>query len=378
MPDDAVRVTLVAYDTGVTPLVRLSRNPKLRQGVRRLSEVMPIGGRTLRRMARSADGAVEDRARGVRSDGAPGAARPAGPPPTTFRLSPPPAPIRGPFADPPEIADPGRFVRSVAARTEPMPAFDIDLFEALNAEYASHPLVPEPTKRDSLSRAERARRRLETVHDSIGLTGQRVLEFGCGAGFEIWYLDHWFGADAVGVDVVEKAAWEGLRGPRTKLVLADLATEQPFPADHFDRIISFSVFEHVAHPFAALTELHRVLKPGGLAWISANLHRGPRASHQYRNVYFPYPHLLFEDDVFAEYFRRHDLPGHGASWVNRLTWAEYENHFERLGFRIRALRFTETPLDEAFYHRFEGILGRYPRWDLTKDFFQVVLEKPAD
>lgn len=372
-------VTLVAYDTGVTPLVRFSRNPKLRHGVRRLSEVMPFGGRTLRRMARSADGAVEDRARGVRSDAsAGGGARPAGPPPTTFRLSPPPAPIRGPFADPPEIAEPGRFVRSVAAKTEQMPAFDIDLFEALNAEYASHPLVPEPTKRDSSSRAERARRRLETVHDSIGLTGQRVLEFGCGAGFEIWYLDHWFGADAVGVDVVEKAAWEGLRGPRTKLVLADLATEQPFPADHFDRIISFSVFEHVAHPFAALTELHRVLKPGGLAWISANLHRGPRASHQYRSVYFPYPHLLFQDDVFAEYFRRHDLPGHGASWVNRLTWAEYENHFERLGFRIRALRFTETPLDEAFYRRFEGILGRYPRWDLTKDFFQVVLEKPAD
>ena len=85
-----------------------------------------------------------------------------------------------------------------------------------------------------------------------------------------------------------------------------------------------------------------MLKPGGLAWISANLHRGPRASHQYRNVYFPYPHLLFEDDVFAEFFRRHDLPGHGASWVNRLTWAEYENHFERLGFRIRALRFTEA------------------------------------
>ena len=210
-----MRVTLVAYDTGVTPLVRLSRNPKLRHGVRRLSEVMPFGGRALRRMARSADGAVEDRARGVVDPRVPAARRdPPARRRTTFRLSPPPAPIRGPFADPPEIADPGRFVRSVAAKTEPMPAFDIDLFEALNAEYASHPLVPEPTKRDSLSRAERARRRLETVHDSIGLTGQRVLEFGCGAGFEIWYLDHWFGADAVGVDVVERRAWEGLRGPR--------------------------------------------------------------------------------------------------------------------------------------------------------------------
>jgi hypothetical protein len=40
------------------------------------------------------------------------------------------------------------------------------------------------------------------------------------------------------------------------------------------------------------------------------------------------------------------------------------------------LRFRETPLDEAFYQRFSHILGRYPRWDLTKDFFDVVVEKP--
>ena len=48
----------VPYDTAMTPLSRLSRHPRLRQGVRRLSEVMPIGGRTLRRLARAADGSV--------------------------------------------------------------------------------------------------------------------------------------------------------------------------------------------------------------------------------------------------------------------------------------------------------------------------------
>ncbi len=279
--------------------------------------------------------------------------------------------------EPPDVEDPGGVIRSAAAKPAPMPAFDIDLFEALNEEYAAHPLVPAPTGMDSASRAERARRRLETVHESIGLAGQRVLEFGCGAGFEIWYLDHWFGADATGVDIAERRAWASLSGDRTHFVLADLGVDSPFPADHFDRIVSFSVFEHVDHPYAALAALYRTLKPGGLAWISANLHRGPRASHLYRHVTFPYPHLLFEDDVFREFFRRRGLPETGASWVNRLTWAEYHNHIRSLGFRIRALRFTETDLDEPFYRRFEGILGRYPRWDLTKDFFQVVLEKPA-
>ena len=65
----------------------------------------------------------------------------------------------------------------------------------------------------------------------------------------------------------------------------------------------------------------------------------------------------------------------GAAWVNRLTWAQYERYFREVGFRMLALRFRETPLDEEFYRRFEDVLGRYPRWELTRDFFEVVLEK---
>jgi hypothetical protein len=67
----------------------------------------------------------------------------------------------------------------------------------------------------------------------------------------------------------------------------------------------------------------------------------------------------------------------GASWVNRLTWSQYEDRLRRIGFEILALRFTESVFDEAFYRRFEGVLGRYARWDLTRDFFHVVLTKPA-
>ena len=48
-----------------------------------------------------------------------------------------------------------------------------------------------------------------------------------------------------------------------------------------------------------------------------------------------------------------------------------------IGFRIRALQFTGQPIDEAFYQRFESVLGRYPRTDLAHDFFEVVLEKPV-
>jgi SAM-dependent methyltransferase len=297
--------------------------------------------------------------------------------PRSWQLSPRPRSLDASWPEPPAIDDAARVVHSIYATGDRPPVMDLALLEALNEEYRTKPLVPEAPGLDQTSREDRARRRLLDVHNSIDLAGKRVLELGCGAGFEIWYLSHKFGADAWGVDVGERVAWATLADERTHFACADIGADSPLEADFFDRIISFSVLEHVVHPHAILTELYRILKPGGLAWLSANLHRGPRASHIYRELYFPFPHLLFSDDVIREYREKHTGHSAGASWVNRLTWAQYEDYLRHIGFVIRSLRFSEEPLDEAFYERFGNILGRYPRWDLTKDFFHVILEKPS-
>ncbi len=86
--------------------------------------------------------------------------------------------------------------------------------------------------------------------------------------------------------------------------------------------------------------------------------------------------LLFHDDVFREFYKRRGRDVDGASCVDRLTWAEYDRAIARVGFRMESLDFSESEFDDAFYQRFEDILGRYPRWDLTRDFFRVVLRKP--
>jgi ubiquinone/menaquinone biosynthesis C-methylase UbiE len=332
---------------------RIRRSHRLRQAAQRVLARLPFGGQqaivTGRRLA------------GQNSTHPPGGW----------------PPVPGPWPAPPRVpGEPFEIVRTRHPEDGACPPFDIDLFERLNAEYAARPLVPSPLEYDDEAMADRARERLAWVHKTIDLRGKRVLEFGCGGGFEVWLLAHHYGADAWGVDINERVAWKTLSDDRTHLVLADLAMDRPFPENHFDRVFSFYVFEHVTHPYAALAEIFRILKPGGLAWIAANLHRGPMASHRYKEVSFPFPHLLFTDDVFREFYRRQDLPVLEAAWVNRLTWAEYENHFARIGFRVRRATFRETPLDEEFYARFESILGRYPRTDLERDFFQVVLEKP--
>jgi SAM-dependent methyltransferase len=204
-----------------------------------------------------------------------------------------------------------------------------------------------------------------------------VLEIGCGSGYEVWHLAHQFGCDAWGIDLAARMAWPSLAGEHVHLVAGDIASGGELSSAMFDRVISFTVWEHITRPVEAIVELARVMRPGGFAWIRANLYRGPTASHRTRDIAFPFPHLLFTDEVIDEAMRRAGKAPGGAVWVNRMTWEQYESAFLAAGFEIRSLNFTRYPLDEEFYLRFEDILGRYPRADLERGFFEVVVEKPA-
>jgi SAM-dependent methyltransferase len=293
--------------------------------------------------------------------------------PSTYRVGRP-TQIDRPWPVPPAIASPAS---PAVSSPDPAPrVYDVTLFEELNAEYASRPIVPDAPAYDADSVAERSRRRLAGIHSRLGLADCRTLEIGCGSGFEVWYLAHHFGSDAWGIDIRKRVGWDALAGDRVHLIEGDIAGDHGLPQAAFDRVVSFTVWEHITRPRAALEQLYAVMKPGALAWIRANLYRGPTASHMYRHITFPFPHLLFTDAVIAEAMQRAGKAAVGAAWVNRLTWEQYEAYLLEIGFLIRSVSFDRYPLDEAFYRRFEDVLGRYPREDLERGFFTVVLERP--
>jgi len=292
---------------------------------------------------------------------------------TSFRVDPAPANLPTPWPEPPDILRPAEVVGP--APQPPLPRYDLALFEELQEECATKPVAPALVRYDQASIAERSRRRIERVHQRLDLADKAVLEIGCASGYEVWYLGNHLRSDAWGIDIQARKAWPFLAGPSVHLVAGDIA-DALLPAATFDRVISFTVWEHVERPYEALDQLYRVMRPGGLAWIRANLHRGPTASHLARSIHFPFPHLLFTDEVIDEGLRRAGAPTTRVAWVNHLTWEQYEAKLLKLGFRIRALWFDRYPLDEAFYHRFQDALGRYPREDLERGFFTVILEKP--
>lgn len=66
------------------------------------------------------------------------------------------------------------------------------------------------------------------------------------------------------VDVSSSLDDDVLHDQRVRSVLADLDAPLPFRDAGLDRVLSLNVAEHLADPAAHLTDVQRVLKPGGL------------------------------------------------------------------------------------------------------------------
>lgn len=259
--------------------------------------------------------------------------------------------------------------------------YDLSLFEQLEAEYAARP-AKKPVPRDPESRQEKARKRLTTMERELGrpMAGARVLELGCGHGWQTRYLVELAGAsEAVGVDIRTYPAWAEIGGlDGVRLVEADMATEAVVPDGSLDLLVSSVVFEHVQRPVAMLAAVRAALRPGGKAWLHFNLYRGPAASHRYNEVHFPWPHLLFEDDVCETWYLEHTGVARPFAWVNHMTLAEYLAVAAELGLEVEHCRRRVAPIDVAFYRRFEAKLGRYPALDLETDFATLVLRRPPE
>ena len=125
-----------------------------------------------------------------------------------------------------------------------------------------------PMTEDLTRRAQALRQRL----DAIRPLGEdvRVLEVGSGATGHIFF----FGApDGVGIDPLADRframfpAWQG----RARTIAA-AGEALPFPDASFDLVLSDNVVDHAERPAKIVSEMTRVLAPGGLLYFTVNVH----------------------------------------------------------------------------------------------------------
>lgn len=92
-----------------------------------------------------------------------------------------------------------------------------------------------------------------------------ILDYGCGPGNMLDYLSKY--GMVYGIDYSEKAIeFCRLRGYLN--TLAEKTLPIKFPNNHFDIITSIDVLEHIEDDSAVIAELFRLLKPGGLLFVT--------------------------------------------------------------------------------------------------------------
>lgn len=113
------------------------------------------------------------------------------------------------------------------------------------------------------------RRRAGILLDYLELKdGDRVLDGGCGMGFYLMAMAKLRRLHLVGLDNwMDRLRWAQREGVPAGLVSGGIYST-PFANDTFDAVLLSEVLEHIPDEQLALTEVRRILKPGGVLALS--------------------------------------------------------------------------------------------------------------
>lgn len=129
-----------------------------------------------------------------------------------------------------------------------------------------------------------------------------ILDAACGEGYGSFFLNKWGAKEVFGLDIDEetiKKADKIFGSSNVKFQCHDVE-KLPFPDYYFDIIVSFETLEHIENPDSFLEEIRRVLKPGGMIFLSC-----PNDPYYYKegNITNPFhkrPYTFFEFKELAE------------------------------------------------------------------------------
>ncbi|HYJ45356.1 MAG TPA: class I SAM-dependent methyltransferase [Pyrinomonadaceae bacterium] len=147
--------------------------------------------------------------------------------------------------------------------------------------------------------------------------GKRLLEVGCGMGTDLLQFARG-GALCTGVDLTPRSVEVsslhfGLYDMRADFVLGD-GERLPFADSSFDVVYSNGVLHHTPDTIGAVRELHRVLRPEGLA----------RVMLYHRNSLYYWTEIVLHRGVL----RGHFLRGHSPEEIMS-RYVEYSEHDAR-------------------------------------------------
>jgi ubiquinone/menaquinone biosynthesis C-methylase UbiE len=199
---------------------------------------------------------------------------------------------------------------------------------------------------------------------NLSFEGARVLDVGCGDGFiDLGIVKSFNPAKLMGMDL-ELTDVEQLRSLARENLNEELPsnltfgtcaeTTIPLPDESFDIVLSWSVFEHVSNPVAVLSEMRRILRPGGFMFLQIwPLYFSQRGSHLWNWNPLGWEHLTrdhqeVKNEVAEKLKDNEDLlnaTNIDFDTLNRITLDDLQRSISTAGFKIRRIGLQADVID---------------------------------
>ncbi|HEV7264442.1 MAG TPA: class I SAM-dependent methyltransferase [Falsiroseomonas sp.] len=169
----------------------------------------------------------------------------------------------------------------------------------------------------------------------------RSLEVGCLDGLASAALRQ-RGWEAAAIDRVSSGYDRRAVAAGTMLLTMD-AERLAFRDDSFDLAFSYNAFEHIGDPAAALREMIRATRDGGIIHLSFGpLHNAALGLHAYREIRVPFCQFLFRRETLDAYCQAQGLRPVRYDQLNGWSLRQYRDLWSAEGRRLKRLHYVES------------------------------------
>ncbi len=205
---------------------------------------------------------------------------------------------------------------------------------------------------------------------------QKILEVGCGYGLAAYHLLD--SRREVHANDILDIRHEQVKNSSVIFSIGDTCQRLPYPSNIFDLVFSINSYEHFNNPLAALEEMIRILRPGGILFlVFSDIYYSPWGLHASRRLGMPYPQLLFSSSTIQQFVDQNltrlantysDISDRTkiSPYLNGYSLEQYRRIFRNKKTILKILAYVEAVSLDGLHmiHRYPNIIkGKIPSID---------------